>query len=350
MLESSGAKYNKYKHQQATRCWCAANCVLTIAYAIEALKGLKTPMFAALFILVDWLPCLVYIIIRKSNKVSDDGLEYVAGIGYLAFYVFVMLTTSNQIVFCYIFPILCILTVYCNRRLNNIVLSTTVIINIISIADKIVKAKGVSMPDLTAYEVQIACVALCNVFLWRSSKVLLLRDHMIAQLADEAYFDALTGLRNRAYLELLEKDFESEGRYIAGIAMLDIDRFKQINDEYGHKSGDTALRFIATRLKIACKSCTEAIPIRIGGDEFVIISAAKDMAKLESACEKAVDDICDGSVRAEDGREIKITASIGIIRGARGKTFSDLYSEVDKALYKAKSEGRNRVVTVGKNW
>ena len=350
MLESSGDKYNFYKHTQATKCWCIINCVLTAAYIIEAVKGLKTPGFTALFILVAWAPCVAYIIARKINKFSDDGLEYIAGIGYLVFYVFAMLTTDNSVVFCYIFPMLCILTVYSNKRLNNIVLSTTLLINIIDIVGKLAKTSGLNLSDITSYEVQIACVALCNVFLWKSSKVLVLRDHMLAQLADEAYFDNLTGIRNRAYLELLEKDIESQNKYIEGIAMLDIDKFKQINDVYGHQSGDIALKFIADELSTVCRECEGAIPIRIGGDEFVIVSESKDMNKLEQACERAINEICGSIVKSEDGQDIKITASIGIIRGAKGKKFSNLYSDVDKALYKAKSEGRNRVVSIGKNW
>lgn len=350
MIETSGEKYNRYKHNQTAVCWCVINSILTLAYIGEVIKGLKTFKFAVLFLLICWLPCITFMTARKSGKVNDDGLEYIAGIGYLIFYVFAVLSTNNYIVFVYIFPMLCILTVYCNRRLNAIVMSLTLFVNVIVVMNNVFIENKTAPLDITTYEVQLSCIALCTVFLWRSSKVLILRDKMIMQLSDEAYYDTLTRLHNRAYLEMVENDYAMSGKYIAGVAMLDIDRFKRINDVYGHKSGDRALQFIALKLKEVTDECGECVPIRIGGDEFVIIGTSKDMGKLEKACEKAVTNICEGVVKAESGEDIKITASMGVIRGQEGKRFRDLYNAVDEALYKAKSDGRNRVVTVGKDW
>ena len=350
MRESNGELYNKYKHKQTAICWCIINCVLTAAYIGEIFKGLRTVEYAALFIAITWAPCVFFMVVKRLGKMSDDSLEYTAGIGYLMFYIFAMMSAQNAFVFVYIFPMLCILTVYCNRKLNGIVMSLALMTNIVYISNKVFVDDSMKPEDITSYEIQIACILLCTVFLWRSSNVLLLRDDMIRQLSDEAYYDALTKIHNRTYLEVLEEENRETGNYIRGAALLDIDKFKHINDQYGHKSGDICLIWIAKQLKDATKKCEGAIPIRIGGDEFVIISTSDDMAALEEVCENVVNKICNGKVVSEYGQDIKITASIGLARGAQGKTFTDIYNKVDEALYKAKSQGRNRLVTVDKDW
>lgn len=165
---------------------------------------------------------------------------------------------------------------------------------------------------------------------------------LIAQVETErsARQDALTQLPNRfAFNERLEKSLEAlahSGERFA-ILMLDLDRFKEINDEFGHLVGDEFLTQVATRLR-RCAGQTEFVA-RIGGDEFAFI-------KADPASPGDLLELADRIVAAftepfiVDGREIAGATSVGIAIAPRdGATANDLLKHVDVALYRAKKDG-----------
>jgi len=161
-----------------------------------------------------------------------------------------------------------------------------------------------------------------------------------------AFVDALSGLRNRRALdEAMEK---LSGRY--AIAMVDIDHFKSFNDTHGHAAGDVVLREVAARLRRHAGGS----PYRYGGEEFCIV--------FEDAAVDRADDLLE-AVRAaiearairirpigRDGKpgkpkDVKVTASVGVAeRSDKRKTPKEVITAADKALYKAKGAGRNRVM------
>ncbi|WP_124066784.1 diguanylate cyclase [Clostridium sp. E02] len=151
--------------------------------------------------------------------------------------------------------------------------------------------------------------------------------------------DSLTGLLNRAAaIRTIRHAFhESNGHHI--LIMLDIDRFKQLNDNYGHQFGDKALHCAASRLKSALRR--EDIFGRLGGDEFIIllkdVSYSMDLyARLENLCSLI------GSALEP---EAHISGSLGTaVYPEDGKTFEELYEKADIALYHAKKHGRNQYV------
>jgi diguanylate cyclase (GGDEF)-like protein len=161
-----------------------------------------------------------------------------------------------------------------------------------------------------------------------------------------AFVDALSSLRNRRALdEALEK---LSGRY--AIAMVDIDHFKSFNDTHGHAAGDIVLREVAARLRRHAGGAS----FRYGGEEFCILfeDAAVDRAdeRLESV--RAAIEARAIRIRpiGRDGRpgkpkDVKVTASIGVAeRSDKRRTPKDVITAADKALYKAKGAGRNRVM------
>lgn len=158
-----------------------------------------------------------------------------------------------------------------------------------------------------------------------------------------AFNDALTGLPNRVlFNDRIEHTIATARRYDRGFAVmyLDVDKFKDINDKYGHGVGDNALRELARRLRrVTRESDTVA---RFGGDEFVILqpivdgpSDAADLArKLNVAMQDPV---------VIDGVSHKVHVSIGIaLYPGDGDSIESLMESADRALYKAKKEGRNR--------
>ncbi len=162
-----------------------------------------------------------------------------------------------------------------------------------------------------------------------------------------AITDDLTGLRNRRYIiERLEEEFQRANRTgnPLGLIMLDIDHFKQINDVYGHLFGDVVLRVIASRIKSSLRR--HDIVGRVGGEEFLVVcpeSTLKDTIIVAKRILKNSNDEAIG-----DGiHEVRIALSAGVTAlHENDKSSEKLFSRADSALYKAKEEGRNRVVTL----
>ncbi len=162
-----------------------------------------------------------------------------------------------------------------------------------------------------------------------------------------AITDALTGLSNRRYMEshlaTLIEQAATRGKSLAAL-VLDIDYFKAINDSHGHDAGDDVLRDFALRIKRSIRGIDLAC--RYGGEEFVIIMPETDMAVAAMVAERLRRRIAaDPFAVAQGTRHISVTISIGIA-GLRGKedTAASLLKRADEALYRAKRDGRNRVV------
>ena len=166
-----------------------------------------------------------------------------------------------------------------------------------------------------------------------------------------ALTDSLTGLYNRRYLEvhldkLLEKN--KTGKKSLAVLMLDIDHFKPVNDTYGHKAGDEALKIFAERLKDSLRSFD--LVARMGGEEFVVILPDVSEQRTYIIAErlrKAIEQEL-FEVGAPEG-PIKITCSIGgTIIDFEEHTVVEVIERADKCLYDAKEGGRNCVVFEGK--
>jgi two-component system, cell cycle response regulator len=162
-----------------------------------------------------------------------------------------------------------------------------------------------------------------------------------------AITDALTGLSNRRYMEshlaTLIEQAAARGKSLAAL-VLDIDYFKAINDSHGHDAGDDVLRDFALRIKRSIRGIDLAC--RYGGEEFVIIMPETDMAVAAMVAERLRRRIAaDPFAIAQGTRHIPVTISIGIA-GLRGKddNAANLLKRADEALYRAKRDGRNRVV------
>jgi two-component system cell cycle response regulator len=164
------------------------------------------------------------------------------------------------------------------------------------------------------------------------------------QLYQLAMLDQLTDLYNRTGLkEFAPKYFEEANRHDAPLSVLiiDLDHFKNINDAHGHSAGDNVLARTGEILKQACGEGDLAA--RIGGEEFVLIL---NQCGVEEATRQAQDLRKRIEALKPDG--IQVTASIGVTSRPLGQEvkFTDLFKVADRAVYEAKSQGRNRVVTM----
>jgi two-component system cell cycle response regulator len=126
--------------------------------------------------------------------------------------------------------------------------------------------------------------------------------------------------------------------------VIDIDYFKAVNDTHGHDAGDDVLRDFALRIKRSIRGID--LPCRYGGEEFVIVMPETDMAVAAMVAERLRRRIAGEPFAIEQGaKSIPVTISIGIA-ALRGKedTAATLLKRADQALYRAKRDGRNRVV------
>ena len=173
-----------------------------------------------------------------------------------------------------------------------------------------------------------------------------LRDNVQTSI-EMAITDALTGLFNRRYMEshlagLLEQA-SARGKPLA-VLVIDIDYFKSINDTHGHDAGDDVLREFALRIKRSIRGIDLAC--RYGGEEFVVVMPETDMAVAAMVAERLRRRIAAEPFAIHEGaRSIPVTISIGIaaLRGADDNA-AGVLKRADQALYRAKRDGRNRVV------
>lgn len=163
-----------------------------------------------------------------------------------------------------------------------------------------------------------------------------------------AITDALTGLHNRRYLEthlrtLVHGTMERAGDL--SVLMLDIDFFKAVNDTHGHDAGDDVLREFARRVRINIRGLDLAA--RLGGEEFVIVMPDTSAAVAGVVAERVRRIIGSEPFQILGGsKAITVTASVGVATyNGAGDTAERLLKRADKALYAAKRDGRNRVVS-----
>jgi diguanylate cyclase (GGDEF)-like protein len=164
-----------------------------------------------------------------------------------------------------------------------------------------------------------------------------------AKIVHMAHHDALTGLANRVLLrERLEHAlaYSARGTLSVAVFVLDLDRFKEVNDTLGHGVGDALLKSVAQRLKSCTRGGTTVA--RIGGDEFAIIEHVSDAGKEATALAMRLLKAVSAPYELGEHRVI-VGTSIGIaVSPADGHDPEQLLKSADLALYRSKSDGRNR--------
>jgi len=156
--------------------------------------------------------------------------------------------------------------------------------------------------------------------------------------------DALTGCFNRAYaLESLTAELRraQRGRTPLSLIMFDVDKFKTVNDTYGHLLGDQLLGDVGKRLGELLR--TSDVKCRYGGDEFLLILPDTPAAGASQVAESLRREMSRVALPTAEG-EVRVTVSLGVVTAAKDEVDPQaIIARVDKALYRAKHGGRNRV-------
>ena len=172
-----------------------------------------------------------------------------------------------------------------------------------------------------------------------------LRDNVQMSI-EMAITDALTGLYNRRYMEshvgTLVEQAQSRGKPLT-VLVLDIDYFKSVNDNHGHDAGDDVLREFALRIRKSIRGIDLAC--RYGGEEFVVVMPETDLAVATMVAERLRRRIASEPFPIQKGsRTVEVTISIGIAALGGDDNAAGVLKRADQALYRAKRDGRNRVV------
>jgi two-component system cell cycle response regulator len=158
-----------------------------------------------------------------------------------------------------------------------------------------------------------------------------------------AVTDSLTGLRNRRYVTHHLEGLLRQGG--AALLLLDVDRFKAVNDTHGHAVGDVVLKEVAARMKEHLRAVD--VVARFGGEEFVVAMADATEEEALNVATRLRESMAGSPVPTGRGDALSITASIGVALAPAGQSLSALTAAADSALYRAKARGRNRIELAG---
>ncbi|MFV5312332.1 GGDEF domain-containing protein [Acinetobacter schindleri] len=178
----------------------------------------------------------------------------------------------------------------------------------------------------------------------RLQQMLQQRDALEFRLKNIAHSDPLTGLANRFALEEYTRFLESHPSQFSQtcLMIIDIDYFKQVNDQHGHIIGDEVIQFVAQCLKDNVR--TSDLLVRYGGDEFLVLIENIDFDNARKIADKIRSEVEDAYILSENGDQIQVSVSVGVAIGAQ--SWISLFTKADKALFVAKGQGRNAVAEV----
>lgn len=324
-------------------------CVLGVIMCNSDELHTTIPIFILKFIIIPFVinMCCILIdyMVMHSKKLSQNIKVYIVSLVFIVicFMLFTAHIAFSALYFIFALPIM-LTTIYVDYKLTTIasILSmASICISELFIKwdiDKVSIMKNanrlgdfiISLFSLLAF----SAVCMVVIYFEREKNCASIQKEMEKyQLQQRLKLDEQTGIYNRIALRNELNDMEadkSENSYI--FAMIDIDNFKEINDNLGHLVGDHCLLEFG---KILTDNCSDATPFRFGGDEFCILFRNHTVESVIATCKKIQSDFKE--INVKENKELMLTASIGIAIYTKGISTSKLITNTDKALYEAKT-------------
>ncbi|CAM3884949.1 MULTISPECIES: GGDEF domain-containing protein [Rahnella] len=199
---------------------------------------------------------------------------------------------------------------------------------------------GIKVPwtELIFYQV---IAAFCMILCYHALNYKEIYMNKVFTIRVKAATDELTQINNRASIDywLAQRQIQREA---CGLILLDIDNFKRVNDTLGHLVGDRVLIEVGRLLRHLTRN--DDFAGRYGGEEFLIMTSAYDPDTLLSIAERIRQEVENCVIMLEDGRELKVTVSLGVSLYLPGMIIRKSLKLADLSLYEAKRQGKNRVV------
>ena len=165
-------------------------------------------------------------------------------------------------------------------------------------------------------------------------------EEEVKAVSEQAKQDYLTGLLNRRGMDEKIAKMFGEGWKKVTLALLDIDNFRKINDQYGHEAGDMALRHLSEAIRESVKD--KGVPARMGGEEFAVVFAGYDAQQVKEEMEK-LQRLLTRKIFMSNAEKRVVTFSAGVAQRAEEEAPSETLVRADEAMYAAKRKGKNRV-------
>jgi len=315
-------------------------------------------LFLIFFALVDWLllklyidsiveaigSIILFIIHREEAKNRVKPWLIIVAIMTVTLVIMVTIFANNASdgisIWLAIIPFICFLVLEQKLAFIVSIILNAVFVCALSYFCIMYPEKGFNLLTITTS----AGALICSTIL--ASVFSLNRTQMIGLLSKQARTDTLTSLLNRrglmSYFNLFIALYKRNKQDLS-ILIIDLDHFKQINDNFGHDIGDDVIIHCANILKAELRE-TDTIA-RLGGEEYIVLLPNTSLTKAETFAYRIKDTIENLSINSTNNTPIKITASIGVTSASHDKfSFDTLYKAADEALYEAKKKGRNCVV------
>lgn len=335
--------------------------LLIIFHDIPAINKSNSNLFIAkMYLLFHSLifitSSILFFILKTYKKNESNKVHYfITEISILLVMVFVACIsgldqiTSGQIMSYVTTLMLCGILVLIKPPRNYIVYSIPHII-FICVSFLLQKNQGVLLGNIINGTTLFFGVLLISKLTYENQVNVLIKNIILEETNKKleyiSNYDDLTNLFNRRYFEAVIKRNIAENKYYekedAIIAIMDVDYFKSINDKYGHKAGDVVLQEIAA---IITENIREVdLAARWGGEEFIILFSSISTENAEAIVNRIREKIEENKIRF-DNNFIQVTASFGLTKfiGNTAEDFANYFKDADKALYLAKTNGRNRV-------
>lgn len=214
--------FKKSANKKAMVMWLTLCLVLSGAYAIEIVKGLRTVSYYITFLMVCWIPFFVGLLVFKIKGMATPVYKYIVFGCYSVFYAFVLVTTTSTLAFVYILPLACMLVLYKDRKFVLISAVVTLLIQIMSIVRNFVLGMNAAS-DITSYEIQLAATVLCYM------GYLLSLNHLIH--SDSAMLESVKGNLDRV-VKTVEQVKDASNEVVNGVNVV-----RELTDENREDAG-----------------------------------------------------------------------------------------------------------------
>lgn len=188
----------------------------------------------------------------------------------------------------------------------------------------------------------VICTTFIPYHLYQVLRLLVDMDSLRLEMYEKSIHDELTNVYNRRYFFEAAGVLEDKASNIppnTSVLLMDIDNFKTINDTYGHRVGDQALKLLTEQCAAILRSSD--VFARYGGDEFICLLPQTDTEQAREVANRIGE--CTLNIRIEESKDVVLHNSIGIATSTTETSMNDLIIAADQALYKAKQGGRNRI-------
>ena len=330
----------KRKNEATILMWLAAGFILIILPIVDSHFDIaKASGIYIMQVIMYVIGIALYVVLKKELRYL---FKYYVIVTFIISYSFMVITNINSSIWAIAVPLMMVLTIYMEPKMLLVFDTSIFLVNLIELFQETHILNTEAFVDRSMKLILVVIIALASLYVVQCNKY---THQRVVQLANKVVKDDLTGLYNRYFLENAFLEMGGEARsFDVSFALIDIDDFKNVNDTYGHKFGDVVLQALANSIEESIYG-DKTYAIRIGGDEFAIISFEHSKETLGSICRALQDKI--NNTRIEiNGEVVKFTVSIGIAE-QENMTKSDyqaVYNKADIALYAVKKKIKGNIV------